>query len=612
MLNLKSDNFLNFFSKPIFKKIYFEVLRLAKNAFQLFVEIFEKILRGRFKVLFYFLSDLITSVNSTLEKLSLKYRYKSFGYDPTALKNLSLHARGVHKLLENPQWTYSILIPVFKPSLEYFKKTIESCLEQSAKNLNILIGLDGEQPKEIMSYLIETQRMHPEVVFCFQFEKQGISKTLNKLASKSKQRFLLLMDHDDWIRPDLLLRYEQTLRLKGDPDNYILYCDEFKIDENDQKINGSEFFKSTPIHFPYFFANSILHCLLISNQSFRNAGGFRSEYDGAQDYEFCLRLSENPNSKFLRVPFLMYAWRAHQNSTAKNSDSKKYANDAGIEALRSYVERHHLRWDVTSGHLVTTYRAIPERSNMNKTVHVIIPFKNQKTLTLKCVQHVLAQREVNLKVTAISNNSSDLTVEAELLKLGIECLTLNETFNFSSLNNFAVQHSEFQNSDYLLFLNNDVLLEPSALEEMLRWIDQPKVGIVGCRLHYPNQKLQHGGIVLDEQGPARQINWVHRELGLPLQELALSKIISTVPAVTGACLLISKQDFLNLSGFDKIYFPNSLSDADLCKRLTDRGKLCLYTPFASGVHYESFTRSRNNIEDFEFSTWLADQRSNST
>jgi len=526
--------------------------------------------------------------------------------DLQALKN---RVRGLHPLLpEHDQYRYSILIPVYRPDPIFFEKALRSALDQSAPHLEILIGYDGPQSPKVIDVVERLQKTSLTPIIAVQLDRGktngGISHTTNELAKRASGNFLLLMDHDDWIRPDLLYRYEQTLRLQKKPENTVLYCDEYKINERDEVIPSSYLHKPDSPVFPYLFINWICHCLLVPRDLWLKVGGLRSKCDGAQDFDISLRLDAN-GAEFKNVPVYMYAWRSHSKSTAQSSTQKDYATPAGIRALENYVAQKGLNWKIDRGYFPNSYRAIPELT-ATPAIHVIMPFKDAKELTLKAVKSVLNQLGVQLKITAVDNGSADSSITLELKKLSVEVLQLNEPFNYSRINNFAVKNSKYTGIPLLLFLNNDVELEAGALLEMCRWIDQPKIGIVGARLNYPSGLLQHGGVDLNPQGVRSEMNWQHTSAGRKFEDADLGRVVRICDAVTAACLLMKKSTFEAVGGFDEIWYPVAYSDTELARRVRTLGLFALYTPYAQGTHFESFTRKKQHFEDFERSSWLFD------
>ncbi len=529
--------------------------------------------------------------------------------------SLQKTCQGLHSLLpDTDQYHYSILIPVYHPKPQFLACAVQSACNQSAPHCEVLLGLDGPQPAETIEtieQLIKSNEHNSVRIRVIQVDRAatggGISATTNALAAAAKGNYLLLMDHDDWISPDLLFRYEQTLRLLEDPANSVLYCNEFKINEDDLEIPGSHFTKPEHPSFPYLFINLICHCLLVPKNLWLKTGGLRSKCDGAQDFDLSLRLEQH-GAIFQNVPFFLYAWRAHADSTAQNIDQKDYATPAGILALSEYAAAKGLDWEITEGAMKTQYRAKP-RLKSQQRVHVIIPFRDQQELTLLSLKHLLAQKNVELAVSLINNRSQDLELLRTLAELPVEVLEVDEPFNFSRLCNLGVQRSQFATSfENVLFLNNDVLLEPDALEEMTRWLEQPKIGMIGAKLLYPNGNLQHGGITMNGNSAIR-MQWCHIDGNQPPEHWAWSKFLQVCDAVTGACALLKKENFWRVGGFDEIWYPISYSDTHLACKLRELGLYSLYTPYAQGIHRGSVSRGFEKYEDFESSYWLHRQTS---
>jgi GT2 family glycosyltransferase len=348
---------------------------------------------------------------------------------------------------------------------------------------------------------------------------------------------------------------------------------------------------------------------MIPKTLYIESGGCRRECDGAQDFDLCLRL-DLLDAKFMNVPFFLYAWRSHSQSTAKNTGNKNYAHHAGIHALTDYTTKKGLNWQITDGYSPTSYRAIPQ-STTTPTVHAIMLFKDQKDITIKSIQSLIAQTNVHVLITAIDNDSTDLSIGNLLETMGVEVLRIEEPFNYSRLNNIAVTHSMYKHKYPLLFINNDVILNPNAVKEMTRWVYEKNIGMVGCRLHYPDGTLQHGGVDLKADEPGNLMSWSHSECLLPFTRTSTAKITRTVDAVTAACSLIPYDVFTKVGGFDDIHYPIAFSDTNLAVKIRKAGFICIYTPYATGTHHESLSRSKYNIEDYEGSYWLHRQLNNS-
>lgn len=515
------------------------------------------------------------------------------------VKKLKRLSEGLHQLLPKSNvYSYSILIPVQEPKPEYFKMALESALSQTAPEMEVLVGFYGQQSKEVYHVFDELFRAYPTKLKSFEFALKNEIEVINAIEMRSKGNFLLLMDQEDWIRPDLLFRYEQTLRLQEAPKKTILYCNEYKIDEKSYPIPFTGSDKPEQPCFPYLFANWISKCLLIPKDLWKKVHGMRQEAFGAHEYDLILRLN-TAGAKFLNVPIYLYAKRF-----GKKIPLKHESQEAILSAFQDYIQAKGLNWKVEQGYLPKCCRAIPKLKNI-PSIHVIIPYHNQKKLTISAIKHILVQQGVNIKVTAVDNNSTDASIAPELEALGVEVLKIAEPFNYSRLNNLAVHSSRLgAECKYLLFLNNDVDLAIDAVEEMCRWIDQPGIGMVGCRLNYPNGNLQHGGMDLDKNSPTYRMSWVHSEKHRSFELLEKTKTIRISDALTGACILMKRQEFLSLGGFDEIWYPIACSDTLLAIKLKAKKQACLYTPYAVGIHHESASRPVYNLEDYEMLRWL--------
>ncbi len=600
-----------------FKRGIVELIIFIKNILCFFKLCWGLLKKLDIKELMFLIGKFLQSINVGIQNffktqaITINYSNNKLSFNsPEQLVKFQKSINGLHSLLKSDEYSYSVLIPVYHPEAKYFKIALQSVLDQSAPIMEILVGFDGHHSEEIYNVIEELKRENSKassIIKTFIFDRQifpgGISSTTNELAKQANGKFLLLMDHDDWIRCDLLYRYEQVLRLAKNKETLVLYCNEYKIDEKNIIIPGTSLKKPEKPHFPYFFINYICHCLLIPKALWNDVGGLRREFDGAQDYDLCLRL-DLAGAEFQNIPLYLYAWRSHAKSTAKNSGAKNYASEAGVKALQEYSKNKNLNWKVEEGYFPTSYKINTKDHLNNKKIHVVVLYKDRKDMTLDCIKSLKIQKNVNLIVTAVDNNSSDLSIKEELQQMGIEVLRILEPFNFSRLNNLAIKQSNFSNeADYILFLNNDVVLNENAIYEMLFWMSDPQVGIVGARLHFENDTIQHGGIDIGE-GPSFHINFSHTDLNQTFQSAGFSKVIRVTEAVTGACMMIKKDIFDQVGGFDEVWYPIAFSDTDLSRKVRRAGYINLYNPFAFGYHFESKTRGYNSIEDFDTSKWL--------
>jgi GT2 family glycosyltransferase len=515
------------------------------------------------------------------------------------LKKMQRLSKGLHTLLPSrPDLTYSVIFSVKAPKVEFFRTSLESVLHQSPEALEMLIGFSNKPTPELEKIVSELSRSHPNKIRVFDFpadqERESIE---NQLAEKASGNFLFFMGQEDWIRPDLLFRYEQTLRIFAEPEKIVLYCDVHEISDNNYFIPQSKHQQPSQLNFPYFFKLFLVRGFLIPKGLWQKTAGWRSSLRGAEEEDLLLQL-DVAGATFQHIPFCLYAVRASTYTRQRQMKSR----ETFLHSLEHYTQAKNLDWKWSTGYQSSSVRAVPAIMPGHR-LQVIIPYKDQKELTLKCVHSLLKQQGVDFTLTAVDNRSTDSSIAENIRRLGGEVLFIDEPFNYSRLNNLAVKRTQkATDCDILVFLNNDVELEPEALQEMLRWMDQPQIGMVGCRLHYPDGRLQHGGVSLNTQ-EGSEMWWEHVEKFRSFKEMDVTKALGVFDAVTAACAMVKRDTFLEVGGFDEVWYPIGYSDTNLAVKLGLHGLKSFYTPYAVGIHYESVSR-QTSIEDFENSWWL--------
>lgn len=544
-------------------------------------------------------SGYVYDLQCALKELDALPVSPSFGhFDDLQLQKIQWKSHSLHPMLPQASaFHYSIIIVADSPNPHRFQQMLESVLSQSAKNMEVLIGCNGPQPDGINRIIEDCFANSGGILKKFEFPAQPSSLLLNQLVGKASGNLLLFVDPECWLRPDLMYRYEQTLHLQPDPLNTVLYCSEYLVDAMGELSLKHGYAPSNCIHPPYVFSTQIPACLLIPANGWKALEGMRQEKEGAHFYDMLLRLLA-AKYEFQKICLPLCAIR-------KKDPEGNHAEQA-VQSLEDYAKTLSLDWHITPGEVPGTLRAIPQLDHIPK-VHAIIPYKNQKKLTLAAVQSLKRQKGVHVSITAVDNRSDDHSIAQELKNLGVEVIRIDEPFNFSRLNNLAVQQSDVgKKCDLLFFMNNDVEMEVNALLEMCRWIGQPNIGIVGCRLTYPNGLLQCGGIDQDDQLTSWQIIMNMTESKLPHEKLAIQRTLRVSDAVTGAATLIKKSTFLSVGGYDEVWYPITFSDINLFEKVKAKGLKAFYTPYASGIHHESMSRILDLLEDYETSSWLQD------
>ena len=560
--------------------------------------------------LLHYLEDLRRLSGEAARNLAREFHAATHDHGaPRAQRVEELHTRtkGLHVLLPlSSECNYSILVAVTQPRADLFRETLVSLARQTAPRMEILLGFDAAPHPSVEAALRSTMEEFPAsapLIRSFYFERAQTdgreSKITNLLANYAENQFLLPVGQTDWLRPDLLYRFELAIRLATDDKPTLLCCDEFELNDRDGVIRDRQPHQSEQPSFPYVFRPRFPRGLLIPRPVWTAAGGLRPECEPAALYDFCLR-AELLGCPFEKIPLPLYARRRTQQDEQTETDELQAVATAQARSLRDYAAVAGLDWNIRESDEQPRYHVKPVLDKV-PSVQVILPYRDQVELTVECVKSVVAQRGVHVDILAVDNRSQDKALQGHLESLGARVVEVNEPFNFSRLNNQAVDEAT---SDNLLFLNNDVVLEPEAIVEMARWLRQPGIGVVGARLMYPDSTLQHGGIDLARGGTHEQLDWTHTEIGVALDALEIANNVRTVEAVTAACLLIRREVFAQVGGFDELNYPIAYSDTDLCRRVREVGFRCLYTPFAAGVHNESASRQLDAIEDWERSRWV--------
>lgn len=529
--------------------------------------------------------------------------YKNFS-DSQSNKDLRLveSSRGLHSLLNgSKEFYYSLIIVFDDSSLSAMKATLESALNVSAPNFEVLVGTRTNSSFDSVIKLY--QERFPDKLKLWNFEAvKSWTSVVNALAEKSQGNYLFVLPQGDWIRPDIFYRYEQTLNFFSNKEDIVLFSDEYEVDPHYTPIPRTRTNKPLQPIIHYQFTDMLGNALLISKKMWKEIQGLDERCEEIHAFDLPLRL-DLAGAIFQKVPLHLYAVLKSNKKKKEQQYSDPEISKRILEAYHRYALNKGLEWGWEKGYTPNTVRAIPILKNAPR-VHVILLYKDQAEMTYSAIKHIFNQKGVHVRVTAVDNRSQDRQISETLKQWGVEVFRIDEPFNYSRLNNQAVQQSSLgKDCENLLFLNNDVDLEPEALLEMCRWIEQPGIGLVGCRLNYPNGLLQHGGVVIKSSRAAFIKSWHHQERLLPFNALKKTNYLRITPAVTAASCLIKRKIFLEVGGFDEMWFPVAFSDTALAVKVRARGLHCLYTPYAVGIHHESISRKKANIEDYESLSW---------
>ena len=486
----------------------------------------------------------------------------------------------------------SIAVPAYQTPVEFLRQMIESLIVQTYSNWELCIVNASPDNEEMQKVLAEYSAGDSRVRFCNLKENLGIAENTNRAFAMAKGEFVGLLDHDDLLAPNAL--YEIVKILQDHPQADALYTDEDKVttelDEHFQPHLKSDF------NLDLLRSNNyICHFFVVRKSIVEKAGGFRKEFDGAQDYDFIFRCTENAG-EVLHVPEILYHWRTHKASTADNPASKMYAFEAGKRAIEAHLERTGTKGEVSHTQDLGFYR-VKYPVQGKPLVSVIIPNKDEKETLQTCLEMLEKNTGYqNFEIIIVENNSTTDEIFRYYKELSgnrkIHLLRWGKEFNYSAINNYGARYA---NGEYLLFLNNDVtVITEGWLTEMLGMCQRREVGAVGVKLIYPDNTIQHAGCVIGMGGIAG-----HMFVDMPADRtgyLHKASLLQDMSAVTAACLLMKKEVFEQAGGFTE-ELAVAFNDVDLCLKVRKNGYLIVYDPYAKLYHMESKTRGAEDSKE---------------
>lgn len=504
-----------------------------------------------------------------------------------------VHASEVTRLRrESETFTYqpciTIITPVFNTPAAWLMACVESVLTQVYEKWELILVDDNSTDAETLRVLRELGGRDGRIVLAKDEKQAGISAALNRGIALAKGEWVGVLDHDDVLEPDALFQFAKWLQAHRDAD--LIYSDEDKLTE--QGLDAPIF---KPDWSPDYFlsCNYIGHLTLVRRDLLRKLGGFRSEFDGAQDYDLFLRITEQTN-RIEHIPRLLYHWRRSVNSTADDIRRKPGMLETGRRVLEAHLERQHQIGHVTVDWPTHTF-LVKRQLKEAKRISIIIPARDQIEILARCLDSLTSKTVyAPYEIVIVDNESQSDEARLYFSRLKHRVLHYGGPFNFSAMNNFAVEQTD---SPWLLFLNNDTeVIDSDWLTLMAEHVQCPDVGAVGPKLLYPDDTVQHAGVVVGVGGIAE-----HAFRGFPADSPGVCRQLQTTrnySAVTGACLLTRHEVFDEVGGFDEERLPVTFSDVDLCLKIGRAGYRVVYTPFARLYHHESSTR-RPAVEPLE-------------
>jgi len=492
--------------------------------------------------------------------------------------------------------TFSILVPLYNTPKKFLIEMIDSVIAQTYGKWELCLADGSDVEHAYVGQIVQEYMSKDARVKYSKIEKNlGISGNTNICLEMATGNYVALFDHDDIMHPAVLYEYMKAICEKGA--DYI-YCDEVTF-------QGKSIDNIIVLHFKPDYSidnlranNYICHFSAFKKSLIDKVGGFRSEYDGSQDHDLILRLTDEAKN-IVHVQKVLYYWRSHKGSVASDIKAKEYAIDAAKRAVVSHLKYHGLDAAVMSTKAFPTIFRIKYQLLEKPKVSIIIANKDHPEDLRRCVDSILTKSTYeNYEIVIVENNSSEQAIFDYYKEIenfpNIKIVTYTGKFNYSAINNLGVQHSD---GKYVLLLNNDTqVITRDWIEELLMYAQRSDVGAVGAKLYYGDNTIQHAGIVIG-LGAHRSAGHTHyRETQKNLGYMGRLCYAQNASAVTGACLMVARELYDQVGGLDED-FKVALNDVDFCLKLRKLGYLNIFTPFCEMYHFESKSRGLDDKDE---------------
>lgn len=479
----------------------------------------------------------------------------------------------------------SILVPTYNTPEKLLHEMIDSVLVQTYSNFELCIA-DGSQGNEVVEKILkEYHEKDSRVVYTLLEKNGGIAENTNGALAIATGDYIGLLDHDDMLEPNALFEVVKYLQ---DRKTDVVYTDEDKVTDDLSRHLDPNFKPDFSIDLLRSH-NYITHFFVCKKEIIDEIGGFRKEYDGSQDYDIILRCVEKADV-IKHIPMILYNWRICIGSVAENPESKMYAYDAGKRAIADHLTRMGIDGTVEHTGLLGMYR-VKYTLKGEPLVSIIIPNKDHTEDLDKCITSVIEKSLYkNFEIVIVENNSTlnetfDYYEDIQKKYTFVKVVKWEGIFNFSAINNFGVSHSK---GEYILLLNNDTeMINEDALYDMLCICQRKDVGVVGARLYYEDNTVQHAGVVVGFGNYAG-----HVFLGADKDDFgytARARLTNNYSAVTAACLMTKRSVFEEVNGLTEEYVV-ACNDVDYCLKVREKDYLVVYDAFSEWYHYESKSR----------------------
>ena len=579
----KNEHDLSFYLREV--ELHKDKIRRMQSSFSWVITSWMRFLRRKFVDPFTKSNKgSLSSSNITIIRTYSEWVRK---YNTTKASEFENWKEKLDRLKTTPK--ISILMPVCDPEEEFLHKAIQSVIKQIYSNWELCIADDASVNPNIKNILKSYAEQDSRIRLIFIEERGHISKTSNAALDIAQGTFAIFLDHDDELREHSLLRIVEEINKS--PKVRFLYSDEDKIDEKGNRYDHH--FKTKWNPDLLLSQNYICHLACCEIEFLRKSNGFREGFEGAQDWDLFLRITERlKKEEISHIPEILYHWRASSKSTASSLTTKSYVHEAALKTLEDTIKRRCLKAtpklvDKKNGYWRIAY-AIPSDEPL---VSILIPTKDRIDLLKTCIDSILKITEYkNFEILILDNDSIEENSHKYFEQLSeiknIKVIRVKGFFNYSYINNYGVK---LANGNILAFINNDIeITHPEWLHEMVSHAIRKDIGCVGAKLLYPNKTIQHAGVIIGIGGvaghsfknyPSTHSGYKHR-----------LKLVQNYSAVTAACLVVKKGIFEQVGGFDEVNLKVAFNDVDLCLKVLQAGFRNLWTPYSVMIHHESASR----------------------
>lgn len=496
----------------------------------------------------------------------------------------------------------SIVVPCYNSNETYLKEMVDSVLAQSYPKWELLL-MDASADVKIVKK-VAAQAEDARVKYFALPSNKGIVGNTNAGIQQAEGDFIAFLDHDDLLEPDALYCYVE--KINTDPTTKLLYCDEDLFSE---KGTYTQPVFKTELNVDLLYShNCVTHFLMVEAAYLQQIGLSEEEVSGAQDFDLVLRALEGGGT-IAHVSRVLYHWREHEGSTSgDNTESKPYAEEAGRIALQNHFDRRGIKGTVEVTEHPYVYRMRYELPNPLPLISIVIPNKDHVEVLDECVQSLLNNATYeNLEILIVENNSTEEATFDYYRKLQdqsnkMRVITWEQGFNYSKIINFGVAQAK---GEYVLLLNNDTkVITSDFLQEMLGYLMREDVGVVGAKLYFRDNLIQHAGMIA---GPYGAVAHVHQNYSRTYEGyLARAVRPGNFSAVTGACQLVKKEVFNEVGGYEES-LAIGFNDVDFCLKVWQAGYRVVFTPYAELYHYEFTSRGRETFDKKKMYRWKQEQ-----